>query len=335
MDVVHVSSVSSTTSSVSSDTKRELTQQAVDLVGSLSRLRDDEQPSLMTTTTGLVREFSQHIDEDPCLLRSVVPGTLLSFAGFWIRSGPKSGAASPDTGEAEKMYDLSGQVPWLGRFVSHSWRAGGKMKVASLFALYNAAAAIRAELLTSALVVALLAAGLLPAWTNSVRNDMFNVFSPGSPERIAFSGWCTVGSLTAYTSTLLWWQPVCNSLLRWRGRSGEAALLDSGVFLDKLCIHQTDLEKREKGIRSIGAYLMRSHSLLILWDPSYFTRTWCVFEVAVYRKLMQEGNIQFFPISVGALGCIVPWLFRVSLAMLALTVPLALPQAGGFTSRSL
>ncbi len=49
--------------------------------------------------------------------------------------------------------------------------------------------------------------------------------------------------------------------------------------------------------------------MLLLWDETYFTRVWCIFEVAVYLSLNTGGHIQFVPIALGCselvltLGC--------------------------------
>lgn len=47
------------------------------------------------------------------------------------------------------------------------------------------------------------------------------------------------------------------------------------VFLDKLCINQMDSEKKQQGILGLGAFVLRSKKLLVLWSPRYFNRMWC------------------------------------------------------------
>jgi hypothetical protein len=71
------------------------------------------------------------------------------------------------------------------------------------------------------------------------------------------------------------------------------------VFLDKVCIHQTDLTKKVNGIKSIGAILKKTKTLLIAWDRSYFQRLWCAYEVCTYTYAKQrEGNIEILPIQL-------------------------------------
>ena len=54
------------------------------------------------------------------------------------------------------------------------------------------------------------------------------------------------------------------------------------VFLDRLCISQTDAQLRHEGILSIGCILQRSSSLCVLWSRDYFERLWCVYEIATF-----------------------------------------------------
>ena len=43
------------------------------------------------------------------------------------------------------------------------------------------------------------------------------------------------------------------------------------VFVDKICIHQTDLRLKAEGLFNLAAFLKHSRSLLICWDPTYVT----------------------------------------------------------------
>jgi len=77
-----------------------------------------------------------------------------------------------------------------------------------------------------------------------------------------------------------------------------------------VCIHQTDLEKKKRGIDGLGGFLARSRYMVLLWDRSYFTRLWCVLELAAMRHLAgSSANIVVLPIIqgptvvLGILGC--------------------------------
>lgn len=57
--------------------------------------------------------------------------------------------------------------------------------------------------------------------------------------------------------------------------------MSAGVFFfDKLCVHQVDPELKADGIAAFAAFIHASKKLVTLWSPSYFTRLWCVLEVA-------------------------------------------------------
>mmetsp|Transcript_113822 Transcript_113822/g.316935 ORF Transcript_113822/g.316935 Transcript_113822/m.316935 type:complete len:370 (-) Transcript_113822:15-1124(-) len=51
-------------------------------------------------------------------------------------------------------------------------------------------------------------------------------------------------------------------------------------FFDKFCVHQSDKELKDAGVRSIAAIVARSQRMVALWSPTYFTRLWCTLECA-------------------------------------------------------
>ncbi|KAF4696489.1 hypothetical protein FOZ60_000179 [Perkinsus olseni] len=65
------------------------------------------------------------------------------------------------------------------------------------------------------------------------------------------------------------------------------------VFLDKCCIPQNDSAARRQGIYNMDTFLRRSKQLLILWTPDYFSRLWCVFELASYLRTHDEKTARF------------------------------------------
>lgn len=65
-----------------------------------------------------------------------------------------------------------------------------------------------------------------------------------------------------------------------------------------MCIHQTDLEKKKRGIDGLGGFLKRSDKMLVLWDPTYFTRLWCTFELAAFLRLNDSAaQVLVWPIT--------------------------------------
>ena len=66
-------------------------------------------------------------------------------------------------------------------------------------------------------------------------------------------------------------------------------------FLDCACISQTDEEQKKEGVRNLGGFLHVSDELIVLWDEKYFTRGWCVYELAMYKTLRPDGKVKILP----------------------------------------
>eukprot|EP00439_Symbiodinium_sp_Y106_P065682 s815_g10.t1 len=86
----------------------------------------------------------------------------------------------------------------------------------------------------------------------------------------------------------------CLTLVFWRSQYS--------VFLDKVCINQVDDQLKAEGILSIGGFLRSSKSLLVLWDPTYVQRLWCVFEYAAFVKSHEDQNNMLLKIRPTFLG---------------------------------
>eukprot|EP00415_Alexandrium_ostenfeldii_P002437 UN2437 len=71
---------------------------------------------------------------------------------------------------------------------------------------------------------------------------------------------------------------------------------DPVVFLDVACICQTDDRLKDAGIKALRGFLMRSRELHVMWSPEYFSRLWCVYELAAFMRINGAGAIQFRPI---------------------------------------
>ena len=71
------------------------------------------------------------------------------------------------------------------------------------------------------------------------------------------------------------------------------------IFLDRICIHQTDLERKRLGILSLGGFLRHSEEMLVLWDATYPSRLWTVFELAAFLKSHETSEILFRPTVLG------------------------------------
>merc|ERR1719221_19191 len=75
------------------------------------------------------------------------------------------------------------------------------------------------------------------------------------------------------------------------------------IFFDKVCIHQTDPDLKEAGIKSIGGILQNSKEVLLAWDSSYFERLWCTYELSAFlhkaHLRQKKPKITVIPVQLG------------------------------------
>eukprot|EP00438_Fugacium_kawagutii_P012494 Skav200176 [mRNA] locus=scaffold1159:286702:294008:- [translate_table: standard] len=81
---------------------------------------------------------------------------------------------------------------------------------------------------------------------------------------------------------------------------GQTATLGVfGILAARLCIAQHDVALKEQGIRGLGSFLNKSSNLTILWSGRYFSRLWCLFELASYLRhetIRERRNVQILPV---------------------------------------
>merc|ERR1719210_1446192 len=97
----------------------------------------------------------------------------------------------------------------------------------------------------------------------------------------------TVGAVS-YWTILHFWQRIL-AIFGWA----------KYVFFDKVCIHQSDMGLKSRGIANITGVLANSKELLVALDPSYFTRLWCPFEVAAFLHAHPQGSVVAVPVKLG------------------------------------
>mmetsp|Transcript_61400 Transcript_61400/g.95323 ORF Transcript_61400/g.95323 Transcript_61400/m.95323 type:complete len:401 (+) Transcript_61400:2-1204(+) len=54
------------------------------------------------------------------------------------------------------------------------------------------------------------------------------------------------------------------------------------MWLDKLCIHQTNLDIMGSGVSALPEFVHKSTRMLVLWSENYFERLWCNAELATF-----------------------------------------------------
>lgn len=228
------------------------------------------------------------------ILRAVRANRAMSGIGSHFRS----------SGGSALTYDLSEPVESIGSFWSHSWHANANHKVGTLFFVYNAPFAAVASVIGTMVCAFLVSQGIVPGticysngcdthedctdggFCNAVfpyyRRCMHESLCCEEPSRTSIDGtcpydcsvssvrekpfmfWPLLAGFLSYLLVLVVWQP------------------RTKVFLDKICIHQTDITKKRHGIDSLGGFLRRSEEMLLLWDSTYFSRLWCTFELAAF-----------------------------------------------------
>ena len=211
------------------------------------------------------------------------------------------------------------------------------MKFFALCFVYNSRAAFVGSVLAGLClgVLQLDAAGVLPTAEAITGKLVFNASSPDSLR--VKSGdqwlvgeyvpgcWCIFVCPVVFIFLFLFWQRI-RSLTPWQPRV---------AFVDKVCIHQTDQEKKIAGILALAGFLNSSSRLVIMWSPRYFTRLWCTYEVATWLYLGRriETSVLFLPVAlvvwIVATG-LCGWLVGVMLTFgsSAIAGSLLLPLAG-------
>ena len=151
------------------------------------------------------------------------------------------------------FYHKSFKSHKISTFWSHSWHGGRWKKILTLLTFYNAPAALFCGCLTAILMMILFCLQILPGFH---RGYMGYLFSP----------WCLPSGFVVAILVMLLWRS------------------HTKVFLDRLCISQDNPKLKTEAIVSLAGLLKNSDVMLILWDPTWTERLWCLFELAAFLK---------------------------------------------------
>lgn len=212
---------------------------------------------------------------DTYLLRGTTSATLLEGCGRRLRS--TAGGIGSVSADGEEEFRRSFQVPHVDYFLSHSWHARWWLKYLTLVFYFNLPPAN----------IAALTAGLIVCCMRYIFDFHF---WPGRATGIPM--YCFFAGVCAFMGTLGSWHRIAERI----------PFFEKSVFLDKVCIHQTDVSKKEQGIKSIGGILQHSHELLVAWDPTYFQRLWCTYEMSAFMHAQGKSrSVVIVPVQSGGL----------------------------------
>ena len=74
------------------------------------------------------------------------------------------------------------------------------------------------------------------------------------------------------------------------------------LWLDKLCVHQTDLDMKMDQIAALPVFVANSANMLVVWDETYFDRLWCNLELATFARYGGTAKVTVLP------TWLAPWL---------------------------
>jgi hypothetical protein len=172
---------------------------------------------------------------------------------------------------SESTFELSRPETRIDMFVSHSWMGVGWLKIVAVAYHVNVRRAVLLFLLAFGLTLAPDLAGFefpIPSLNDEAKFAKGASVLPGPRLQ-----WVCLLPCVTFVLALLY---------------GQELRFGVSLFLDKCCIHQTDERKKLAGIKQLGAFLNVSDSLVVLWQPEYLTRLWCVYELAAFVHI--EGG---------------------------------------------
>ena len=69
------------------------------------------------------------------------------------------------------------------------------------------------------------------------------------------------------------------------------------LWFDKATVHQTNGPLTQSGLSLFGHFLQKSDQLMILFQPAYLTRVWCIYELGYWLKNKGDRSISLVPLN--------------------------------------
>lgn len=178
--------------------------------------------------------------------------------------------------ERAQLYNSSSPTDTLSFFLSHSWASSGVRKYIATLLYFMQSPAWLVTVFTAVSVSAFERLhGSLPG---AVSHEVDGLDKP-----LRESPWPMVAGIVVGFMVIF---------------LGPCVRTQTKGFLDCACINQTDDDLKKQGIQHLGGFLEMSSELIVLWDKHYFTRGWCVYELAMYKVLRPDGKVRLLPIDL-------------------------------------
>ena len=217
---------------------------------------------------------------DTAIMRGIeLHKSLWGFGRLWRRS-PIDLKIEARAG----LWEKSKPVQRYNAFLSHTWRTPGRWKVFSLLLRSSWKQILLGWILCLSVVAVLIVVDVIPMELSVPPVPGGTLGYYANPGFFWFP-WTFITSVIALP-VLMVIIPYLPSFCR----------KPSMCFLDVVSIHQTDEELMHRGIYGLGGFLTQSEELWVLWSPPYFTRLWCVFEMAAFHAANPDGKVRLHPI---------------------------------------
>jgi len=233
---------------------------------------------------------------DQSLLRGIGLNRALHSFGALFKNSVGSG----------KTYEMSRSVSVLETFLSHNWSTGRFWKFMTLALEFNLVFGTLAMVICMvALLIGIVLSDATNHWTEKEVMTMGVFF---------FGLWLIFPLFLASAHDF-------RHLLGLRGQM---------LFVDKACIHQEDAVLKQAGVESLGAFLVRSRRMLVIYNDLYLKKLWTVYEVATMLTARADAHIVMRPVFLTKL---VVWhwvIFTTSTVMTMVAQPLLWHLIGEF-----
>ncbi|CAE8594684.1 unnamed protein product [Polarella glacialis] len=226
------------------------------------------------------------------LLRAAKVATVLRKAGALLGTNESSA----------ETFELSSRVDHIDAFISHNWSTPRASKFLTLALHFNLTPALVVSYTTACLAFIFQANGWLPCLDQLRGGEDWKC------------GLCC--RLSGYASFLI-------TLVAWPDFASRVGLGGQSVFLDKVCIHQTDVELQRKGIKALSAFLRYSSKMVVVYSDVYLEKLWTVYEVASFLTLHSADRMHVLHVDTARYFLI---LFSLALAHVIMHTVIQIPS---------